>query len=195
MCGGLGGSWTLAQSMGIYPCNKLLLGLGSEDHIKSCLFPGCGGSVTPVIFANVTAKASGPEAFTQVILIKVRKDEFSGARICSPLSSPSCLRRLLTLAQPRASTGQASKTWRRQWCRGLSLEPVHDDQPALPQASLGTRGLESLWRKQTTGNSSPKALQTHLPVPSQFIAPRALPLHANGSFGGRQAGARSAVSG
>lgn len=28
---GLSGSWTLAQSMGIYPCNRLFLGLGLKN--------------------------------------------------------------------------------------------------------------------------------------------------------------------
>ena len=70
--------------MGICSSNKLLLGLGSRDHIKPCLFPGCEGQGMPVIFANVIGRASGPDAFAQVTLIKARRDEFSGTHICSP---------------------------------------------------------------------------------------------------------------
>ena len=123
----------------------------------------------PVIFANVIGRASGPDAFTQVTLIKARRDEFSGTHICSPSSSPSCLRRLLTLAQPRESTGQTNIRWRQPWCRGLSLESVHNDQPAFPQASLGTGGLFLLWRKQRTGDSSKSLTDTpSCPVPVYY---------------------------
>jgi len=44
---GLSGSWSLAQSMGIYPCNTLVLGLGCKVDIKPCLFPECEGQGMP----------------------------------------------------------------------------------------------------------------------------------------------------
>lgn len=158
-------------------------------------FPRVWGARHAYDIADVTGRASGPHAFTQVTPRKVRRDEFSGAHICSPSSGPSCLRRLLTLAQLRESTEQTSASWGLQGCRGLSPESVRDDQPALPQVSLGARWLEIPWRKQRTEGSSSKALQTHLPVPSQFITALVLPPHTNRSFGCRQAEARSAVSG
>lgn len=60
--------------------------------------------------------------------------------------------------QGKESPGQSSKA-KRHCCQS-----VHDEQPVLPWASLGTKGLEILWKKQRTGDSSTKGLQIHLPV-------------------------------
>lgn len=75
--------------------------------------------------------------------------------------------------------------WRQHWCTDLLLESVHDYHPAFPQASFGMRELEILWRKQRAGDSSPKALQTYVPVLSQFFASFTLPLRTSRSLGGR----------
>lgn len=118
-------------------------------------------------------------------LLRRMKDELRVTCIYSLTSSPPCLRRLLILAQARESMGQTSLRRRQHWCTDLLLESMHDYQPALPQASLGMRELEILWRKQRTGESSPKALQTHVPVPSQFFASFTVPLHTRRSLGVR----------
>lgn len=70
---GLSGRRALAQSKGIYPCNKLLHGLESNDYINPWLLPGCETQGMAVIFAGVTGKTSGPGTFTKDTLIKVRR--------------------------------------------------------------------------------------------------------------------------
>lgn len=72
---------------------------------------------------------------------------------------------------------QASMT-RRHGSRGLSLESVHDDPPALQVASSRIKGPEILWRKQRAGDNPAKNLQIHLLILSQLTAH----LVCNGSF-------------